>query len=229
MTDELQDVLATVGTRLRALRKKRHVTLGQLAQETGISVSTLSRLESGGRRPTLELLLPLARAHCVPLDELVGAPSTGDPRLYPRHIHRNGLTRILLTMNASEHNAFKQIFPPDPVALRRREQYIHEGYEWVYVLAGRLRLALADQDHLLGPGEAVEFDTRVAHGYANAGDLPLELLVIFRNREVPIPMRVRTTSRAAASVPPSSTTEVPPGDPCQAHGSGTEAGMSQPE
>ena len=59
-------------------------TLAQLAEATGISVSTLSRLESGRRRPTLELLLPLARAHQVPLDELVGAPATGDPRVHAR-------------------------------------------------------------------------------------------------------------------------------------------------
>jgi transcriptional regulator with XRE-family HTH domain len=201
MTDELQDVLATVGPHLRALRKRRHITLGQLAEETGISVSTLSRLESGGRKPTLELLLPLARAHCVPLDELVGAPSTGDPRLYPRPIHRNGITRVLLARSAGEHNAFKQIFPADPVALQRRDQYIHEGYEWVYVLAGRLRLALADQDYILGPGDAAELDTRMAHGYANAGDHPLELLVIFRNRDAPIPVRIRTVSKGPEIIP----------------------------
>lgn len=58
------------------------VTLERLAEATGISVSTLSRLESGRRRPTLELL-PLARAYRVPLDELVGAPASGDPRIYP--------------------------------------------------------------------------------------------------------------------------------------------------
>src|SRR3712207_5634416 len=74
-------VLTGVGPRLRALRQQRRLTLTQLSEETGVSVSTLSRLESGQRRPTLELLLPLARAHRVPLDELVDAPETGDPRV----------------------------------------------------------------------------------------------------------------------------------------------------
>jgi transcriptional regulator with XRE-family HTH domain len=63
------------------VRGHRHLaTLTELAASAGISVSTLSRLESGQRKPTLELLLPLARAHQVPLDELVDAPETGDPR-----------------------------------------------------------------------------------------------------------------------------------------------------
>ena len=68
-----------VGPRLRALRTERGSTLGELAEATGISVSTLSRLESGGRRPTLELLLPLARAYRVALDDLVDAPADRRP------------------------------------------------------------------------------------------------------------------------------------------------------
>jgi DNA-binding XRE family transcriptional regulator len=77
----IPDVLAEVGPRLKRLRLRRGVTLTALAAKTGISKSTLSRLESGQRKPSLELLLPLAEAHQVPLDELVGAPDVGDPRI----------------------------------------------------------------------------------------------------------------------------------------------------
>jgi transcriptional regulator with XRE-family HTH domain len=90
MDDTTDDVLAAVGPRLRAVRQRRGATLAELSAETGISVSTLSRLESGQRRPNLELLLPLARAHGVPLDELVGAPATGDPRIHIRPIKGTG-------------------------------------------------------------------------------------------------------------------------------------------
>ncbi|MCG3041882.1 helix-turn-helix transcriptional regulator, partial [Streptomyces sp. S1A] len=81
--DDLENVLTGVGPRLRTLRRARGATLSQVSETTGISLSTLSRLESGQRRPTLELLLPLAKAYGVPLDELVGAPATGDPRVHP--------------------------------------------------------------------------------------------------------------------------------------------------
>lgn len=73
------DVLDAVGPRLRTLRRERGITLAHLSAATGVSESTLSRLESGQRRATLELLLPLARIYDVPLDDLVGAPRTGDP------------------------------------------------------------------------------------------------------------------------------------------------------
>jgi transcriptional regulator with XRE-family HTH domain len=72
----IPDVLAEVGPRLKRLRTHRSVTLTTVAAQTGISKSTLSRLESGQRKPSLELLLPFAEAYQVPLDELVGDPKS---------------------------------------------------------------------------------------------------------------------------------------------------------
>jgi DNA-binding XRE family transcriptional regulator/mannose-6-phosphate isomerase-like protein (cupin superfamily) len=183
MTDELPSVLAAVGPRLRTLRKHRGVTLTQLAETTNISVSTLSRLESGQRRPTLELLLPIARAHHVPLDELVGAPASGDPRIYPRPLQRDGITWLPLTRNPGGPAVFKQIIPPDPSQGRgmrdRPDQGAHEGHEWLYVITGRIRLTLGDQDFVITAGEAAEFDTRIPHAVTNASSEPAELLNIF--------------------------------------------------
>jgi len=176
MDDDLGAVLATVGPRLRALRRQRDTTLAALAEATGISVSTLSRLESGQRRPTLELLLPLARAHGVPIDELVGAPPTGDPRVHMRPVSRHGMTLIPLTRRPGGVQAYKLIIP---VHRESPEPQTHEGYEWLYVLDGRLRLVLGDQDLVLRPGEAAEFDTRVPHWFGSAGGRPVELLSLF--------------------------------------------------
>src|SRR6185295_18982101 len=81
MTDAITQALAEVGPRLKRVGTQRRVTLADLSAATGISKSTLSRLESGQRKPSLELLLPIAQPHQVPLDELVGAPEVGDPRV----------------------------------------------------------------------------------------------------------------------------------------------------
>ncbi|HET9610691.1 MAG TPA: XRE family transcriptional regulator [Acidimicrobiales bacterium] len=178
MSDDLGSVLRAVGPRLRALRHEAGVTLAELAATTGISVSTLSRLESGARRPTLELLLPLAQAHQVPLDELVGAPAVGDPRIDPEPFTHHGSTFVPLTRQAGGIKAFKQIMPVG-VGTGPLELQVHEGYEWLYVLSGRLRLVLADRELVLEPGEAAEFDTRVPHGIGNAGSTPVEILNLF--------------------------------------------------
>jgi transcriptional regulator with XRE-family HTH domain len=178
MDDDLDEALVAVGPRLRALRRQRETTLAELSAATGISVSTLSRLESGTRRPTLELLLPLARAHGVTLDELVDAPATGDPRVHLRPINRHGMTMLPLTRRAGGIQAYKLIIPADS-ARREPEPQTHEGYEWLYVLNGRLRMILGDQDLVLSPGEAAEFDTRVPHWFGAAGPEPVEFLSLF--------------------------------------------------
>lgn len=190
---ELYEVLAGVGPRLRTLRRARAVTLAQVAEETGISLSTLSRLESGRRKPTLELLLPLAKAYGVPLDELVGAPATGDPRIHPRPFTRHGHTFVPLTRYLGGLHAYKQIMavPPPGTADERPEQRTHEGYEWLYVLSGRLRLALGDRDVVLVAGEAAEFDTRIPHGFTNAGDHPVEFLALFGSQGERVHLKAR--------------------------------------
>jgi transcriptional regulator with XRE-family HTH domain len=135
-------VLGVVGPRLRSLRQQRGATLASVSAATCISVSTLSRLESGGRKPTLELLLALSRAYQVPLDELVGVPAPGDPRVRARPVRRYGRTVVPLTQRPGGLRAYKMLLPPtEPEA----ELRIHEGYEWMYVLSGRVRLRLADR------------------------------------------------------------------------------------
>ncbi len=178
MDDELDQSLTSVGPRLRALRQQRDTTLAELSATTGISVSTLSRLESGSRRPTLELLLPLARAHGVSLDELVDAPPTGDPRVHLTPVRHHGMTMVPLTRRAGGIQAYKLVLP-GASGRREPDPQSHEGYEWLYVMDGRLRLVLAEHDVVMAPGEAAEFDTRVPHWFGSADGRPVELLSLF--------------------------------------------------
>jgi transcriptional regulator with XRE-family HTH domain len=174
-TDEM---LSAIGPRLKALRTESGATLAELSTRTGISVSTLSRLESGQRRPALELLLPLARAHGVPLDDLVGAPETGDPRIHLRPVRHRDQTILPLSRGATGLQAFKHLIPAS-VPERDPDPKTHEGYEWVYVLRGRLRLVLGQHDLILPAGEAAEFDTRTPHWFGRVGEGDVEFLTLF--------------------------------------------------
>jgi transcriptional regulator with XRE-family HTH domain len=170
----IPDVLAEVGPRLRRLRERRGLTLTALAATTGISKSTLSRLESGQRKPSLELLLPLAEAHHLPLAELVGTPRVGDPRVRTRPKTRNGRLVYPLTQQSSGMAVWKVVIPPE----RDRRLRTHAGYEWLYVLSGEMRLILGEHDITMGPGEVAEFDTRLPHWFGPAGDEPVEILSV---------------------------------------------------
>lgn len=171
-------VLDAVGPRLRALRRDRGITLAELAAATGVSESTLSRLESGQRRATLELLLPLARTYDVPLDDLVGAPRTGDPRIHLKPVRRFGMVFVPLSRRPGGTQAFKMIIPARPEPLEPTPQ-THEGYEWLYVLSGRLRLLVGERDLTLSAGEAAEFDTALPHWLGSADGGAVELLILF--------------------------------------------------
>lgn len=189
------DVIDAVGPRLRALRTRRSVTLTALAADTGISVSTLSRLESGQRKPTLELLLPLARAYGVPLDELVGAPRTGDPRVHLQPERHNGMTVVPLTRRSGGVRSFKMLVPPrwpggDPTPKT------HEGYEWMYVLSGQLRVVLGEHDFVLATGEVAEFDTTTPHWFANESDEVVEVLCLYGPQGERAHVRARPAARS---------------------------------
>jgi transcriptional regulator with XRE-family HTH domain len=173
--DALAAALELVGPRLRRVREERGLTLTAAAARTGISKSTLSRLENGQRRPSLELLLPLAQTYRVPLDDLVGAPEVGDPRirLKPRRV--NGRTVLPLTRPGGIQ-AWKIVIPTSQSEPHPRA---HDGFEWLYVLSGRMRLVLGDKDLVLGVGEAAEFDTQVPHWFGSTGQAPAEVLSIF--------------------------------------------------
>jgi transcriptional regulator with XRE-family HTH domain len=175
MDAELEQTLTAIGPRLRALRRDRGMTLEALSAATGISVSGLSRVESGRRRPTLELLIPIARAHRVALDQLIAAPATGDPRVHlaPRR-HRNGSVLVPLTQYPGRLQVFKQVIAPKP-----RRLVTHAGYEWLFVLAGELLLVLGERELTLSPGEVAEFDTAEPHWFGPSGDRPVEILHIF--------------------------------------------------
>jgi transcriptional regulator with XRE-family HTH domain len=187
------DVLDGVGERLRTLRTREGVTLAALGARTGISVSTLSRLESGGRRPTLELLLPLAQAYQVSLDDLVGAPATADPRVHGTPVTRDGMTMLPLTNRPGGLRAYKLVIRHR----RDRNRGSHEGYEWLYVLDGKLRLLLGEHDVVLGPGEAAEFDTRIPHWFGCAERRTVEVLSLFGPQGERMHLRARTKSQTS--------------------------------
>ncbi|NEE02520.1 helix-turn-helix domain-containing protein [Phytoactinopolyspora halotolerans] len=193
----IASVLADVGPRLKRLRTQRGVTLAELAERTGISKSTLSRLESGQRRPSLELLLPISMAHQVPLDELIAAPRGEDPRIRPRPRNTDGRTILPLTRQPAAVQAYKITIPPGQSEPDLR---VHDGYEWMYVLSGRLRLRLAEHDLIMGAGEAAEFDTRVPHWFGSTGAGPVEILSLFGQQGERMHVRAKPRAPGRRSV-----------------------------
>ncbi|MFI1584636.1 helix-turn-helix domain-containing protein [Embleya sp. NPDC020630] len=189
-------VIEQIAPRLRRARSRKGVSLAELSRATGISTSTLSRLESGQRKPSLELLLPIVAALGAALDEIVAAPRIVDPRVPQHATRRNGRVLIPLSRQQGEPRAYKMTIPAHDEEPHVRT---HEGYEWLYVLRGRLRMRLGEQDFTMGPGEAAEFDCHIPHWFGAAGRGDVEILSLFGKQGERAHLRTARTSRPSGS------------------------------
>ena len=138
-----------ISRRLRTLREERGLPLEAVAAAASMSPSTLSRLETGKRRLAVDHLAPLARALGTSVDTLLAPQPRTDPRVRGRARTVNG-TRVvpLSRQGGSGPRAYHLTFP----VRKKPEPRTHEGYDWFYVLSGRLRLVLGDDDLVLEPG-----------------------------------------------------------------------------
>jgi transcriptional regulator with XRE-family HTH domain len=162
-----------IRARLRALREELGLSLDAVAQAAGMAPSTLSRLETGKRRLAVDHLAPLARALGTSVDALL-APEPPDPRVRRRARTVNGMRVLPLSREGGNGpHAYHMTFPERT----KPQQRSHEGHEWLYVLSGRLRLVLGDEDVVLSPGEAAEFSTWIPHWMSGVGG-PAEVLML---------------------------------------------------
>ena len=181
-------VIEQIAPRLRRAREKKGISLADLARATRISTSTLSRLESAQRKPSLELLLPITSALGVGLDEIVSAPRIIDPRVPQHPTKSDGRVLIPLSRQQSEPRAYKMTIPAHDGQPFLRT---HTGYEWLYVLHGHLRVQLGDHDFIMGAGEAAEFDCQIPHWFGSTGRGNVEVLSLFGKQGERIHLRTR--------------------------------------
>ena len=110
---------------------------------------------------------------------MYACPTPGGPRirLKPRRV--NGRTVFPLTRQAARHPGLE-----DRHSTRQSTPSIraHDGYEWRYVLAGRLRLILGNRDVVLDVVEAAEFDTQLPHWFGSTDQGPAEVVSISAGR-----------------------------------------------
>lgn len=172
---ELNEIEQVVRTRLRSLRNTLGLTLDELAERAGLSASTISRIETGKRTISLDILPTLARALHVDLDSLLDLESDGDVVIRPVPNNSGASTTWALSKPTGKTIAMKmRIDSPTPMP----EQRVHPGYDWFFVLEGRVCLRLGEREIVVEAGEAAEFATMTPHAFT-AIDGPAELIMIF--------------------------------------------------
>jgi DNA-binding Xre family transcriptional regulator len=166
------DLDSLVRNRIRAMRLAMGWSLDALAARCQLSPSSLSRIETGHRRISLDQLAAIARALGATLDQLVESGSDEDVVIRPRHDPARGLTMWTLK-NDPGVTVAKMLVTAGPA-----EPKAHPGRDWMTVLSGTLVLLLGERTILVETGQAAEFSTMIPHAFGSHGG-PAEILCIF--------------------------------------------------
>ena len=197
-----------MGDHLRAARRRRHLTLRDLAGRLGLSPSLISQVETGRARPSVSTLYAIANELDVSLDELLfndvgrggrsaeaaltvvaAEPPLAVPQAqaggYPvqraddRKVIRlaSGVVWERLTTDSVPGIDFLYVtYEVGGASSPEQEFQRHGGQEWGYILSGKLGVKIAFDEYVLGPGDAVAFDSGRPHRLFNAGDEPVHAI-----------------------------------------------------
>ncbi|SMO80240.1 helix-turn-helix domain-containing protein [Paracoccus laeviglucosivorans] len=178
-----------IGRVVRELRKRQRMTGSDLAQQTGLSIGMLSKIENGVISSSLGTLQALANALRVPLVQLFtgyaeprGAMhvKSGEGVETPRAGTRAGHQYHLLGHIGSNNSGV--VVEPYLIVLStesdRFPTFQHEGIEMLYMLEGTVGYRHADQVYRLEPGDTLLFDADAPHGPVDLIELPAKYLSV---------------------------------------------------
>jgi transcriptional regulator with XRE-family HTH domain len=198
-----QPLHSDVGSRLRAERERRGISLRALARQVGISPSAMSQIETGRSRPSVRTLYAIVSTLDMSLDELFAtgtgqatrpvAPSSSGDRVAvapPATPEATGpvqsrRTRTAIDLESGvrwerltaerdpEVDFLHVVYDVGGASSRDRVFMRHAGHEYGLVLSGRLRVTTGFEPHELGPGDSISFDSSIPHLLENVGDEPV--------------------------------------------------------
>jgi transcriptional regulator with XRE-family HTH domain len=197
LTSDFQD---GVGQRLRSERERHGVSLRELARRLAISPSALSQIETGRSRPSVGTLYAIVSELDMSLDELFGssraaaaagpetdaAPGSSEGRasLVQRRDARKGIElesgvrwERLTPTPEPDADFLYVVYEVGGASSRSGTHMRHMGREYGLVLSGRLRVTIGfDEEHELGPGDSIAFESSRPHRLENVGDEPVEAI-----------------------------------------------------
>jgi transcriptional regulator with XRE-family HTH domain len=190
----LSDTLATgleqyrIGPKVRALRLNKKLGLVQLGEHTGLSPAMLSRIERGQLFPTLPTLLRIALVFGIGLEHFF---VEDEKRPLVAIIRKKDRIRLPDRRDAESPSYFFEsldfpvtdrkmagYFAAFPAHSQPSEPHRHSGAELVYVLKGRLAVKIDGEDQILKEGDALYFDSSVAHSYCRQGRSACEAIIV---------------------------------------------------
>lgn len=168
-----------IGEKVRALRLKKQMALVELGRHTGLSAALLSKIERSNIFPPLPTLLRIALVFGVGLDYFFRDDAA---RQAPTVVRRGERQRFpdtpegtvsyffeSLNFNANERKLNAYLADFQPAANDAAPQHVHNGVEFLHVLAGRLGIEVGRREFTLEEGDSIYFEASVPHSYRRLG------------------------------------------------------------
>jgi XRE family transcriptional regulator, regulator of sulfur utilization len=169
--DETSQVATHLARNLISLRSVRSLTQESLARHSGVPRSTIANLESGDGNPSLTVLIKVAGALGVPIDELLASPRTKVRKWsqadLASHSSGQGVTmRPLVPEPVPEEILTVMDFAPD--SAMPGSPHLPGTREYFTCLDGRVSIMVAGDRYDLGAGDVLAFPGNTPHSYRNA-------------------------------------------------------------
>lgn len=176
---ETQVALNMLGERLLQERKDRGWTLEALSERTGLSAGYISRIESGGRQPSLASLISIASAMETTISDLLGgsAHDRGVTKIEPGQIFGDAGFQYQ-RLSSPRHHQMSVLRLTISKYREAGEPHKHTGVEWVYALRGTLGVTVNNVRYCLRPGQAIQFEASLGHRFDCPEGLEAEALLV---------------------------------------------------
>ncbi len=171
-----------IGKKIAAYRQRHHLTIRELAEETGLSSALLSQLERGMGNPTLYALKALAHTLGIPLSRLVEQPIPYESLILRKKDRR----KIYSASGQPLYDVLSSSATRSPLELFYLELPPHEKTqgglsshpeeEILLLLAGSGLCYLENEVFHLAEGDSVRILPNMGHQLENNTDAPLKVL-----------------------------------------------------
>jgi quercetin dioxygenase-like cupin family protein len=168
-----------VGQKIKKARTAKKLKLDQLANETGFSTDYLKKIESGKAIPPVGALLQISRALEIDSGALLKEPETRLESRIKAHTKRTeNYAYTTLTPGAENKHLKAFLVTVEPRQDHKGVGYHHQGEEFVYVLQGKIEVAVGEHVNVLEAGDSLHFNSGINHNMKSMSNKTTELLVV---------------------------------------------------
>ncbi len=171
--------LVPIGKKIKKVRTQKKITFDRMANETGLSIDYLKKIETGDTIPPVGTLLQISRALDIDSEFFLKEDNSIQEKRTKAHAKRtDNYAYTTLTPGAENKHMKAFLIKVDALQEHKGVGYQHDGEEFVYVLSGNIEIAVGDHINTLKKGESLHFNSGIKHKLKNIGKKDAELVVV---------------------------------------------------